>query len=269
MAVSHIDALLALGREDTTTVLIAGLTAMWLVGCGTRPLKWFFATEKHAAWQRSPTLMLVWRVQLLLGFAMFFYAGMEVFSLSDGERWRTLAYASVIELPICVLVLWMFTTVARIRVRSFLLPGTLEVQGRMSEAVGLLGSEGSPERSISFTLDSDDGMRWQVESDPRAHWARPSLAAGWPTRRVSPTHPISLAWAGLRVGDRVWLIGATEVGGSTRRLSVRPGAGVLIRGGPAAVYTDVLVLTTAFWFFMLSVQSRAWHAALELIYAGY
>jgi hypothetical protein len=251
--------------------LAVAVSALWLSGSGTPTMRWWLGADRsESAWLRYPTLSLFWRYQLLLCIGSVLYGGPDGFLPAEGWwRWETLAYATAYELPLILGLLWLATALTKLRIGRHRRPGTLELRGRVTDAARVLGDEGAPDRQIEFNFESDDGVRWAVESDPQALWATPSLAGGWPLRRVAPTHPSTLPWGGLRAGDRVWLIGGAEISGPRKRLAVRLGSGVVVRGGPAAAYTDLLALTVTFWFFMIFVQGRVWHAAVSLYYDRY
>jgi hypothetical protein len=267
-------ALFGIDRDDLAICLAVVATGLCMVGSGTRVMQWLLgARGRQAAWLHYPTLSTAWRYQLLLCLALCMYAGPDTFFApgwdASAARWRMLFYATLHEGPLVLILILLANTFVKRRLARHRRPSTLELHGTVMDAAHLVGIEGTSNRSVEFALKTDDGVQWHVESEPAAHWASASLASGWPLRRVAPTHPASLPWGGLRAGDRAWLIGATEVPGATKRLVIRRGAGVLVRGGPAAAYTDFFALTVTFWFFMLSVQRPAWRAAVQLVYDGY
>lgn len=91
--------------------------------------------------------------------------------------------------------------------------------------------------TITFEVRTTDARDITVISDPRAHYPRVSLVAGWTIQRVIGSPSPGTEWRGLLPGDEVWIAGASGKEDAAASLMVAEGSGLLVRGGRAAAYT--------------------------------
>jgi hypothetical protein len=95
---------------------------------------------------------------------------------------------------------------------------------------------------VSFAIETEDGRRVTVVSDPRAHYPRASLVGGWLSQRVIGSASPGSEWRGLGAGDEVSILGAAADPEAPDTVMLAFGSGLLLRGGLATAYTSATVV---------------------------